>query len=132
MNFKVRRASVITDYKEICQWWKEQGRAILSWQMLPVLSFICEDEEEKISVCWLYCTDSVTGFVAWFTVNPKVSKRKVLQSIRLMDECVEGAARAAGCKILFQFSGGGGFTRKMVKSGWLNTVVQHDFLMKEV
>lgn len=128
---KVRRAD-LEDYKEIAHWWKDQGRAILSMDALPVLSFLCEDETEKIAVCWLYCSDSATGFVGWFTVNPKVSKRKVLNATRIMDECVEGAAWAAGLKILFQFSGGGGFSRKLLKSGWRNTMIKHDFLMKEI
>lgn len=132
MNLKIRRVVFEQDYDEICDWWKKQGRAVLAPEMLPGLSFLCEDEEEKISVCWLYCSDSVTGFVGWFTVNPAVSRRKVVQAVELLNENVEFSARAAGLKILFQFSGGKGLSRKLVRSGWLNTVVQHDFLMKEI
>jgi hypothetical protein len=132
MNELVRRATLESDYEEICGWWKHYGRAKLAWEMLPHLSFLYEDADQKIAVCWLYCSDSTTGFVAFFTTNPAAPKRKVLKAIRMMDECVEGAARTMKMKVLFQFSGGGGFSRKMVKSGWLNTVVQHDFLMKEI
>lgn len=127
----VRRASKDLDYRDLCHWWKDQNRAILAWEILPTMSLVCEDDE-KIAACWLYCSDSVTGFVGWFTINPKVSKKKVLEAIRMMDECVEGAARSLGVKILFQFSGGGGYSRKLIKSGWLNTMIKHDFLMKEI
>jgi N-acetylglutamate synthase-like GNAT family acetyltransferase len=127
----VRRAN-FQDYEAIVDWWKAQGRAILPLDALPVLSFVAEDEKSRVAVCWLYCSDSTVGLVSWFTVNPQAPKKSVVNAVRMMDECVEGAARAAGLKILFQFSGGGGFSRKLLKSGWRNTLVKHDFLMKEI
>jgi hypothetical protein len=128
----VRRATLEDDYPEICHWWKYQGKAILAWDILPKLSFIAEDQGEKIACTWLYCSDSVTGFVAWTIHNPDVNARKFPQALRMIQKAVHQAAQAVGIKILFQFSGGGGFSRLLVKSGWVKTVIQHDFLMKEV
>jgi hypothetical protein len=132
MKLSVRRISLELDYGEICHWWKEQDRAILSWSLLPVLGFLCEDETEKLAVSWLYCSDSVTGFVAWTTVNPASNKRKVSQALKLVEKAIEAGGRQSGMKMLFGFSGGGGFSRLLIKSGWKNTLIKHDFLMKEI
>jgi len=129
---KIRRVSLDQDYAEIAKWWKDQGRAILSWELLPVLGFIAEENEKKIAVIWLYCSDSVVGFVGWTTVNPAVSKRLAAKALKLLQEAVRQSAHAAKLKMLFQFSGGGGFSRMLVKSGWKKTLKQHDFMMMEV
>lgn len=128
---RVRRF-LTQDYKEVCTWWKDQGRVILALQTLPTLGFLVEDEEGKIAVAWLYVGDSVTGFIGWTTVNPKVKKRKMSQALSLLDEAMEMAGKQLNVRLLFRFSGGGGFSRKLVKLGWTHTVVKHDFLMKEI
>jgi hypothetical protein len=128
----IRRATLQSDYAEICQWWKTQGKAILSWEILPTLSFIAEEGEEKIACSWLYKTDSVTGFVAWTVHNPKATKRNLPKALKMIQQAIDNAAKAIGVRILFQFSGGGGFSRVLVKSGWTKTLIKHDFLMKEV
>lgn len=121
-----------SDYQDIVKWWKHQDRAILSWEILPVLGFICEDDTERLCCCWLYCTDSVTGFVSWTTTNPEAKRRKIASALKLMREATESAAKTANIKILFQFSGGGGFSRLLLRSGWKNSMIKHDFLMKEI
>jgi hypothetical protein len=129
----VRRATV-EDYSEICRWWKSQGKMILGWEVLPVLSFLCEEDDTKkpLGVCWLYNSDSVTGFVGWMTISPECPKRKMPVVIRALEQSVEDAAKVTGRQILFQFSGGGGFSRLLLKSGWFDSAVKHDLLVKEV
>lgn len=120
------------DYEQVILWWKAQGRAILAWEVLPHLGFITEDDGVLIACSWLYCSDSVTGFVSFTTVNPEANRRKLPGALDLLRQAEEEAGRVAGLKLLFQFSGGGGFTRFLVKSGWKDTLIKHDFLMKEI
>lgn len=127
----VRRAN-LEDYREIVTWWKKQNRAILSWDLLPVLSFIAEEEGKPIAVSWLYLSDSIVGFVGWTTRNPDIRMKKVAQALALIQDSIAYSAHKAGLKMLFQFSGGRGFSRLLLKSGWTNTMIQHDFLMKEI
>lgn len=129
---KVRRVSLEEDYAHIAKWWKAQGRAILAWELLPTLGFMAEENDKKIAVCWLYCSDSSVGFVGWTTVNPSVSKKLTAKALKLLQEAVRQSAAVTKTKMLFQFSGGGGFSRLLVKSGWRKTLVQHDLMMMEV
>lgn len=126
------RRFTLYDYEEIIKWWAEQNKAILALEVLPTLGFVCEENGNKLAASWLYCSDSCVGFVGWTTLNLKVSKRKMRDALRMMEECMEGAARTSGMKLVFQFSGGGGFSRFLLKRGWRDSMVKHDFLFKEI
>lgn len=128
----VTRFKVDHDYKDLCSWWKDQGRAILHPDLLPVLGFVAMDKGEKVSMSWLYVTDSRTGFVAWTVANPKCSSRQVSKSFKILNHSIESAAKVTGLRALFQFSGGGGFSRLLIKSGWKDSLIKHDFLFREI
>lgn len=120
------------DYLEIAGWWKSQGKEILSWDALPTMSFLVEDGNEKIVVAWLYASDSTVGFVGWTTINSAIHKKKVAVALRELDMAIEISAAQIGRTLLFRFSGGGGFSRLLLKLGWRDSLVKHDLLLREI
>lgn len=128
---EVRRITLF-DYKEIANWWKDQDRAILAWEALPQLGWMITDGDNNLACSWLYLTDSITGFVGWTTVNPSISWRKKNLAVKLLEKALAFNAEKAGCKVLFMFSSGGGFSRLLKKEGWADSLIKHDLLLRGV
>lgn len=89
----------VSDYPEICEWWR--ARAAHGWtyvplHALPQVGFIAEAEGEKLGCVFVYHGEAGWRWVEWLTTNPACSPRDSLRVINTLLERALEAVRQSG------------------------------------
>lgn len=87
------RPFVISDYPEVCEWWRAHEWPPVPLEILSDWGMLVEDAEKPYAAVWLYLSNS-KSFTAmeWMVTNPLVGPRKSFQAIEMLVERVKDIA----------------------------------------